>query len=183
MKCQINSSARGFSESLHLMQITHQPYLAIAVCISLLHGPITWSACRNSADGHTPQHDDIIAECLPQQHVQRLVEWAVSPVTRLYAWLEVPAWWSLPSVHLLLAQAVPLLLLKTLAQPHHWGSCLVQGASCFTPVTRVQPLLPRLSDFCSFCSAHCSICTGAARSMTGLHLLTQNGGQGHQVRR
>ena len=141
---------------------------------SLLRGPVTWSACRSSADDHTRQHEDTIAECLPQQHVRRLVKQAVNPVTRLRAWLEAPARWSSPSVQLLLAKATPLLLLKALAQPHHWGSCLLHKPFSFIPVTRLQPPLPRPSGSCSFCSAHCSTCTGTTKSMTGLPLLTRN---------
>ena len=126
------------------------------------------SACTSSTDGLAPQQEDLEAECLPEQHLQRLIWYFVSPVARLHAWLGTSARWSLPSVHLLLAKAVLLLLLKALAQPHHWGFSLSQEASCLIPATRSQPLLPPRSDSCSFCSAHCSICIGNTRSVTGL---------------
>ena len=92
------------------------------------------SACRSSTNGHAPLQEDVNAERLPEQYVQRLNRCAVSPVARLQAWLGASArgltQWSLPRVHLLLAKLALLLLLNALAQPHHRGFGLSREASC-----------------------------------------------------
>ena len=108
---------------------------------------------------------------LQKQHKQRLNILAESCIARLLCMFRSAARRRLPTACQVLAKDVPSLLVEALAQPDHWGSCRLRKEVYVVTVTRIQPLLPRPSDSCSFYSAHCSICNGNTRSVTRRPLL------------